>query len=511
MLAASSRKHIAWAGRLGSGPALGPQEWITDMPSNNAAIPVFDAICALAFVGDLSMGQPVDHSARTAWLAARLAEASGCSAQACVDAAWAALLRWSGCTANAPEFADMMGDDVGGRRAMLALTSSSEAARIAGSVVPMVRIHCEVAEDIARTLALPHDVQATLRHCFEAFDGSGQPTGLSGAAVPPAVYLVALAGDLEILSRTYGLSGALQTLAERADRRYPAHLVDLARQHGADWLDALDRGAADSAALKAAFGDAGRTAALELVADVIDLKLPWMLGLSRRVADTARRCAAHLGLDGEAQGRVYRAGLIHGIGRSSVPNAVLEAPRAVGEADQEKLRLVPYWAERAGRRIEALRDEALLASFVEERLDGSGHYRGARAEAIPLEARVLATAACAVALQTGRPGNAALSEADTLQRLRAEAGAGRLDPASVDALCGGPPPGKAAAPAASPLTEREIQVLRRIAQGESNKEAARVLGISPSTVRAHLESVFRKLECSTRAAATLKALTLGLI
>ena len=54
-------------------------------------------------------------------------------------------------------------------------------------------------------------------------------------------------------------------------------------------------------------------------------------------------------------------------------------------------------------------------------------------------------------------------------------------------------------------------MLGRIAIGESNKEAAKVLGISPATVRTHLESAFRKLECSTRAAATLKAMTMGLL
>lgn len=63
----------------------------------------------------------------------------------------------------------------------------------------------------------------------------------------------------------------------------------------------------------------------------------------------------------------------------------------------------------------------------------------------------------------------------------------------------------------SPLSERETEVLRRISMGGSNKEVARQLGISPSTVRTHVESVFRKLQCTTRAAATLKALTLGLI
>ncbi|MDC6169570.1 response regulator transcription factor, partial [Paucibacter sp. XJ19-41] len=64
---------------------------------------------------------------------------------------------------------------------------------------------------------------------------------------------------------------------------------------------------------------------------------------------------------------------------------------------------------------------------------------------------------------------------------------------------------------AGPLSAREIEVLRRISHGESNKEAARALGISPSTVRAHLENIFRKLDCTTRAAATLKALTMGLL
>ncbi|WP_456760636.1 response regulator transcription factor [Bradyrhizobium sp. USDA 4011] len=47
--------------------------------------------------------------------------------------------------------------------------------------------------------------------------------------------------------------------------------------------------------------------------------------------------------------------------------------------------------------------------------------------------------------------------------------------------------------------------------GASNKEVARDLDLSPSTVRTHVESVFRKLECSTRAAAALKASSMGLL
>jgi DNA-binding NarL/FixJ family response regulator len=61
------------------------------------------------------------------------------------------------------------------------------------------------------------------------------------------------------------------------------------------------------------------------------------------------------------------------------------------------------------------------------------------------------------------------------------------------------------------LSAREIDVLRSISRGASNKDAARELDLSPSTVRTHIESVFRKLQCSTRAAATLKASSLGLL
>ncbi|MDC6134669.1 helix-turn-helix transcriptional regulator, partial [Burkholderia gladioli] len=52
------------------------------------------------------------------------------------------------------------------------------------------------------------------------------------------------------------------------------------------------------------------------------------------------------------------------------------------------------------------------------------------------------------------------------------------------------------------LSARETEVLRVISRGASNKEAAQELTMSPSTVRTHVENVFRKLDCSTRAAAT---------
>jgi HD-GYP domain-containing protein (c-di-GMP phosphodiesterase class II) len=476
-------------------------------------IPVFDAIKALAFVGDLSMGQPIDHSARTAWIASQLAAATGRSATVQGHVACVALLRWSGCTANAPEFSDLLGDDVGGRRAMLATASARAAADFAATVGTLAEIHCEVSGDIARTLGMPPEVERPLRHIFETFDGQGKPDGLRASQIPEEVFLVSIAGDLEIFSRVHGLHNALRYIAERSDARYPAFLVDAVKQHAVDWLHALEQGAAaDMQPPSAELKDV--TAPLELIADVIDLKLPWMTGFSRRVADAAAACAAGVGLGEAEQGRVHRAALIHGIGRASVPNAVWDSPGVRSEADKERLRLAPYWTDRAARRIGALRNEAEIASFVDERLDGSGFFRGAKGPSIDTEGRVLAVAAHWVLLRTSRPGQPALAEADAIIALRREGELGRLDASAIAVLTGHPGTDATPAPSsetAALLSSREVEVLDRISLGDSNKEAARVLGISPSTVRAHLENIFRKLDCSTRAAATLKALTLGLL
>ncbi len=64
-------------------------------------------------------------------------------------------------------------------------------------------------------------------------------------------------------------------------------------------------------------------------------------------------------------------------------------------------------------------------------------------------------------------------------------------------------------PADSPLTDREEQVLRAIAEGNTSKSAAAELGISERTVKAHLTSVFDKLGVDTRAAAIACAIQNG--
>ena len=61
-------------------------------------------------------------------------------------------------------------------------------------------------------------------------------------------------------------------------------------------------------------------------------------------------------------------------------------------------------------------------------------------------------------------------------------------------------------PTPDPLTEREEEVLRPVAQGLSNQEIARKLKISAPTVRTHVSNIMGKLQLATRIPAALHAL-----
>jgi len=61
------------------------------------------------------------------------------------------------------------------------------------------------------------------------------------------------------------------------------------------------------------------------------------------------------------------------------------------------------------------------------------------------------------------------------------------------------------------LTEREIEVLKLVSQGLTNKQIAEHLVLSPLTINAHMRSIFNKLDVTTRTAAVRQSMILGLV
>ncbi|MFD2356993.1 LuxR C-terminal-related transcriptional regulator [Nonomuraea ferruginea] len=69
-----------------------------------------------------------------------------------------------------------------------------------------------------------------------------------------------------------------------------------------------------------------------------------------------------------------------------------------------------------------------------------------------------------------------------------------------------PPPDEAGLPAIQQLTERELEVLRLVAEGYSNREIARALFLAEGTVKNHVSTVLLKLGARDRTNAVLRAL-----
>jgi LuxR family maltose regulon positive regulatory protein len=106
--------------------------------------------------------------------------------------------------------------------------------------------------------------------------------------------------------------------------------------------------------------------------------------------------------------------------------------------------------------------------------------------------------------------------APLLERFRASSRCTKtLEPCveRLQAACGGDAarrPDRACSPATS-LSPRERDILVLIADGRSNKEVARSLGVTPETVKSHLKNIFEKLSVERRAQAVACARSLGLL
>jgi DNA-binding NarL/FixJ family response regulator len=143
-----------------------------------------------------------------------------------------------------------------------------------------------------------------------------------------------------------------------------------------------------------------------------------------------------------------------------------------------------------------------------ERLDGSGYHRGSSRSEIPGPARVLAAADAYQAMTQPRPHRPVRAPEQAAAELESMAQSGRLDQEAVESVLSAAGHQPKRTPSAWPaeLTDREVEVLRLICRGNTKKQVAGELVISPSTVDHHIRHIYQKAGVQTRAGATLFAL-----
>jgi HD-GYP domain-containing protein (c-di-GMP phosphodiesterase class II) len=378
--------------------------------------------------------------------------------------------------------------------------------------------HSTLGSQFAGRIGLDDAVCVAIRQAYEQWDGKGYPDHLRGQEIGLPARLVHLAGPVEVLARRHGTGAAVAVARRHRGTQYDPAVVDLFCSHAPELLDGLDQ-ASDWDALLGTepqlsrrVGGADLDLVLEAMADLVDMKSPYLAGHSRGVANLASAAARVAGYPGDDVAAVRRAGLIHDLGRLGVSNAIWDKQGPVTEAESERVRLHPYLTDRMLARVSALGRSREIAARHHERLDGSGYPRGLTAATLTPLDRLLAAADAYHAMTEPRPHRDSLGPGQASRELRAEAIAGRLDGEAVDAVlraAGHRAPARRSWPGG--LTAREVEVLGLLARGHSTREIAQRLVVTPKTAANHVEHIYAKLGVSSRAAATLYATQHGLV
>jgi HD-GYP domain-containing protein (c-di-GMP phosphodiesterase class II) len=130
---------------------------------------------------------------------------------------------------------------------------------------------------------------------------------------------------------------------------------------------------------------------------------PYTAGHQERVAQLAKAIALRLGLGSKRIQGLYFAGLVHDIGKISIPAAILAKPSDLLEAEFALIREHPRIGWEILKNTEFPWPVAEVVLEHHERLNGSGYPQGLMGEEIRLEARILAVADVVEAMSSHRP------------------------------------------------------------------------------------------------------------
>jgi HD-GYP domain-containing protein (c-di-GMP phosphodiesterase class II) len=126
-------------------------------------------------------------------------------------------------------------------------------------------------------------------------------------------------------------------------------------------------------------------------------------------------------------------GLVHDIGKLSVPDAILKKPGPLTDVEFEVVRRHADWGDRILRDLGFKEDVRQLVRSHHERLEGSGYPHGVAGPAMPLDVRILAVCDVYDALISQRVYREAWTHERAIALLRAESGTA-FDPKCVTAL-----------------------------------------------------------------------------
>jgi diguanylate cyclase (GGDEF)-like protein/putative nucleotidyltransferase with HDIG domain len=148
---------------------------------------------------------------------------------------------------------------------------------------------------------------------------------------------------------------------------------------------------------------------LDTLAELIDLRDPYVLGHSRQVSQYAATMATHMGLHKKQVELIRKASLLHDIGKLGIPETILLKPARLTPEEFAVMKTHPGLGAEIMLRSSSLVPLTPIVQHHHEHYDGSGYPQGLAGTDIPIEARIVAVADAIEAMASDRPYRRALS------------------------------------------------------------------------------------------------------
>ena len=169
------------------------------------------------------------------------------------------------------------------------------------------------------------------------------------------------------------------------------------------------------------------------LAAAVEAKDPYTEAHTQRVAQSARRIGARMGLPAEDLDALYRGGIIHDIGKIGVPDEILLKPGALDPEETDRMHLHPVIGENIVAPLQSGANLLPMIRHHHEHYDGNGYPDHLAGDRIPLLARIVSVCDAYDALTSDRPYREGQSLEGALGVLRRGAGV-QWDPQIVQLM-----------------------------------------------------------------------------
>lgn len=166
---------------------------------------------------------------------------------------------------------------------------------------------------------------------------------------------------------------------------------------------------------------------IDVLCGAVEAKDLYTRGHSLRVAQYAREIMYRLGGDEKAQHEVYCIGILHDVGKISVPDTIINKKGSLTDEEYEQMKLHTVSGYQILRGVTIVPELAIGARWHHERYDGKGYPTGLSGENIPLVARIISVADAYDAMTSSRSYHSIMPQSEVRAQIAAGMGT-QFDP-----------------------------------------------------------------------------------